>query len=100
MSWLAIAALAVGAYLFKAVGLVVIGGRELRGPAAETMRLLPAALLSALVVVGTLSLDQRLVIDARLAGMCFAAIAVWRKWPFTLVVVGAAVVTALVRLVR
>ena len=98
MTWTAIIVLAVFSYAFKVLGFTVAGGRELRGPAADAMRLLPAALLAALVVVGTVTTDQALTIDGRLAGTAFAAFAVWRKWSFTIVVVGAAAVTALVRL--
>lgn len=99
MKWSTVIVLAVASYAFKAVGLVVVGGRPLRGPAADAMRMLPAALLSALVVVGTMTVGQGIVIDARVAGMVFAAIGVWRRWSFTVVVVGAAVVTAGVRLI-
>lgn len=99
MSWLAIILLALFSYAFKALGFTVIGGREPHGPAADAMRLLPPALLAALVLVGTVTTDQRLVLDGRLAGMAFAAFGVWRKWSFTIVVVGAAATTALVRLV-
>lgn len=98
MKWSIIVVLAVASYAFKAFGLVVIGGRQLRGPAADAMRLLPAALLSALVVVGTATTGQGIVPDARIAGMLFAAVGVLRRWSFTVIVVGAAAVTALVRL--
>lgn len=99
MKWSIVIVLAIASYAFKALGLVVIGGRTPRGPAADAMRMLPAALLSALVVVGTMTVGQGIVPDARLAGMAFAAVGVWRRWSFTIVVVGAAAVTALVRAV-
>jgi hypothetical protein len=38
------------------------------------------------------------VLDARVVGAAFAAIAVWRRAPMVVVVVGAAAVTALARL--
>ena len=60
--------------------------------------LLASALLAALVVVETFGHGRSLVVDARLAGVAFAAFALWRRAPMTIVVVGAAVVTALVRL--
>jgi len=98
VTWAAIGVLAALSYMFKVVGLTVVGGRELRGPAAEAMRLLPAALLSALVVVGSVTTEQALALDGRLAGMAFAVVGVWRKWSFTVIVVGAAATTALARL--
>src|SRR5262249_30324068 len=52
--------------------------------------LLPAALLAALVVVGTFGGDRALVLDARAAGVAVAALAAWRKAPFPVVIVLAA----------
>jgi hypothetical protein len=49
------------------------------------------------VAVNTFAGDQRLVLDARAAGLAVAVIATWRRAPFVVVVVAAAVVTALVR---
>lgn len=97
MSWAAILALALVAYAFKAVGLVVLGGRELKGRAVDVVSLVPPALLAALVAVQTFSDGRALELDARVVGMAFAAVAVLRRWPFTVVVIGAAVVTALTR---
>lgn len=97
MSWVALSALAVLAYAFKALGLVVLGGTKLTGRATRLVQLLPAALLAALVAVQTFSDGARLVLDARSVGLGFAAVAVWRRWPFVVAVIGAAAVTAAVR---
>jgi hypothetical protein len=97
MSWPAILLLAAGAYGFKALGLLVLGPRAVRGQALQAVRLLPAALLSALVVVQTFGLDRALVLDARVAGVAAGAIAAWRRAPFIVVVTLAAGVTALIR---
>lgn len=99
MTWWAVLALAAGAYGLKALGLVVLGPRAVEGPALRLVALLPAALLPGLVAVNTFSGDQRLVVDARAAGLAFAVVATWRRAPFVVVVVGAAAVTALVRAV-
>jgi hypothetical protein len=99
MTWTAILILAGGAYLFKAVGLVVVGplthrrsqpqhsGQSghsghsegagtagLAQPGAEGLlvragQLLPPALLAALVVSQTVVTGTELTIDARLAGV-------------------------------
>ena len=98
MSWAAIAVLAACAYGFKFVGLVVVGPRRLPPPLARCLVLLPAALLAALVVVNTVSAGRSIVLDARLPGVAAAAVAVWRKAPFPVVIVVGAAVTALVRL--
>ena len=98
MSWWVILALAGGAYLFKVTGLVVLGGRPMPAPVARVVALLPAALLPALIVVGTFSTGHRLVLDARAAGVAVAALAALRRAPFPVVIVLGAAVTALIRL--
>ncbi len=97
MSWVVILTLAAVSYALKAVGVVLLGSARLRGRAVDVVGLLPPALLAALVAVQTFSDAQRVVLDARAAGLAFAGLAVWRRLPFAVVVVGAAVVTALVR---
>jgi branched-subunit amino acid transport protein len=97
MSWALILALAAGAYAFKAAGLVLLGGRALPERLVRGVALLPAALLAALIVVGTFADGQSLVLDARAAGVGVAAVAAWRGAPFPIVIVLAAAVTAFVR---
>jgi hypothetical protein len=113
MSWASILILAGGAYLFKAVGLLVLGPLLDRSEARPTAdgpqpaggwplqlgQLLPPALLAALVVNQTVVSGQELVLDARLAGVATGAVAVWRGAPFWLVLVISAATTALLRLV-
>lgn len=55
------------------------------------------ALLTALVVMNTFSAGQQLVLDARLAALMVAALALWRRLPFLLVVVLGAAAAAAVR---
>jgi branched-subunit amino acid transport protein len=97
MSWTLILALAAGAYAFKATGLVLLGGRALPERLVRCVALLPAALLAALIVVGTFADGQSLVLDARAAGVGVAAVAAARGVPFPIVIVLAAAVTALLR---
>lgn len=59
--------------------------------------LLPIVLLAALIGVQTFGKGQAVSLDARLAGVLVAAIAVWRRAPFLVVIALAVVVTALVR---
>ena len=58
--------------------------------------LIPIALLSALVVAQGVVVNTHIVIDHRLAGLAFALGALLAKAPFPVVVVGAAVTSALV----
>jgi branched chain amino acid efflux pump len=99
VSWLAVLTLAAGSYLFKVLGLVVVGGRPIPQRLQGALALLPAALLSALIVTNTLALGQQLVIDARLPGVLAACVAAWRKLPFPAVIAIGAAVTAVIRLV-
>jgi uncharacterized membrane protein len=98
MSWTALLVLAGGAYLFKVTGLVIIGGRPLPPRLQGALALIPAALLSALIVTNTLAIGRHLVIDARLPGVLAASVAAWRKLPFPAVIAIGAGVTALIRL--
>jgi len=97
VSWALVIALAVGAYGFKVMGLVVLGGRTLPTVLERCLALIPAAVITALVVKDTLTLGQDVVIDARAAGIVAAVVAAWRKAPLIVVIVLGAVVTALVR---
>lgn len=97
MSWTLIILLAVGAYAFKFMGLVVIGARTLPPVFERCLALIPAAVISALIVKDTLTSGQDVVIDARAAGIAVAVFAAWRRAPLIVVIVVGAAVTALVR---
>ena len=97
MSWTYVIGLALTAYAFKALGVVVIGGRTMPPVLERCLGLIPAALISALVMKDTFSNGQHLQIDARLAGMATAALLAWRKAPLIVVIVAGAAVTAVVR---
>ena len=98
MSWAAIGVLAAGAYLFKVTGLVVIGSRTAGTTIQRVNALLPAALLAGLVAVQTFAEGDALVLDARAAGVAVGGIAAVARAPFVVVIVLAAVTTALLRL--
>jgi branched-subunit amino acid transport protein len=97
MSWALIITLGLGAYAFKVLGLVVIGARSLPPVVERCLALIPAALLSALIVKDTFSVGHDLVLDARAAGVAVAVIATWRRAPIPVVIVLGAAVTAIVR---
>ena len=97
-TWLAILLTAAGCYGLKLLGLAA-PQRLLEHPlASRVSELLPVALLAALVAVQTLSTGTRLVLDARLAGVAVAALALVLRAPFLVVVAVAAATTAAVRL--
>ena len=99
MSWVTLLVLAAGAYGFKAMGSVVLAGRELPAAIERSLELLPAALLPALCVVGTFADGRSLTVDARVVGVAVAGLAAWKRVPFPVVIVLGSAVTALVRLV-
>ncbi len=75
----------------------MIGSRRLPPALERCLALVPAALISALVVMNTFSTGNDLVVDARAAGVGVAAVAAWRRAPLVVVIVLGAAVTALVR---
>ena len=97
-AWVVVAVVGVATMAIKAAGPVLLGGRPLPPRALAVVRLLAPALLAALVVTQTLTLGERLVIDARLLGVAVAAVALLFRAPLLLVVILAAASTALVRL--
>ena len=96
--WVVIAALAVATAALKLAGPLTLGGRPLPAIVLSIVELLASALLAALVVVETFGKGRSLVLDARVLGAAFAAVAVWRRAPMIVVVLGAAAVTAIARL--
>lgn len=97
MTWALVLTLFVGAYAFKVTGLVILGGRSVPAVIDRCLVLIPAAVVTALVVKDTFSQGQELVLDARAAGIAVATVAAWRRAPLIVVIVLGAAVTALVR---
>lgn len=97
MSWTALLTLAVAAYALKALGPVLVGRRELHPGLAEILGLVAIPLLAALIAVQTLDGGERVVVDARVPALGVAAVLVWRRAPFLVVVLTAAATAALLR---
>lgn len=95
--WLVVLVLGLGTYVIKAAGPLLIGGRRLPPAMERLAEHAPAALLAALVAVSVATRGEELVIDERLIGLGVAAIALWRRMPFVVVVVVAAAATAFAR---
>jgi branched chain amino acid efflux pump len=96
--WVVVAVLALATAGLKLAGPLAFGGRPMNPKALNVVELLASALLAALVVVETFGKGRSLVLDARVLGAAFAAVAVWRRAPMIVVVLGAAAVTAIARL--
>jgi branched-subunit amino acid transport protein len=95
--WLVVGVVGAATIAFKAVGPVALAGRALPARLAEVVELLAPAVLAALVVTQALGGDDGIAVDARLAGLAAAVVAVLLRAPILAVVVVAAVVTALLR---
>jgi branched-subunit amino acid transport protein len=98
MTWAAILVTAAGCYLLKLAGLSV-PPRVLERPLVERVAdLIPVALLAALVAVQVAGSGHHLVLDARALGLAVAVGLLLLRAPFLVVVFGAALAAALVRM--
>jgi branched-subunit amino acid transport protein len=95
--WITIVAVALASAAIRAVGPILLGGRELPSSANAVIVLLVPAVLTALVVTQTFGEDGRLVLDERAVGVAVAAVALALRAPVLLAVVLAALTTALAR---
>lgn len=91
--------LGIGTYALKAAGPLLLGGRRLPDRVERVAQQLPAALLASLVVVSTVAADRALMLDARLAGVVAAGVALRLRAPFIVVVAVAVAVTGGLRAV-
>ncbi len=97
--WIVVAVVGAATIAIKALGPVVLGGRQLPPRLAAVVVLLAPALLAALVVTQAVAGDRRYVFDARLIGLAAAAVAIRLRAPLLVTLVVAAATTALVRTV-
>ena len=96
--WVAVLVASLGCYALKLAGLSV-PERVLARPVVQRVAdLVPVVLLAALVAVQTLTTGERIVLDARLAGLAVGVAALLLRAPFLVVVAAAALTAALVRL--
>jgi branched chain amino acid efflux pump len=97
VTWAVLLALAVVSYGLKAAGPLLAGGRELGPGVRRALDLVAVPLLAALILTQTVGDGHRLVLDARLPALGVAAVLVWRRAPFLVVVLAAAGTAALLR---
>lgn len=99
-AWLTIILLALGTFVIKAAGPLILGDRELPERLQSVIALLVPALVAALVVTEVFADDDRtLHLDFRLVGLGVAALALLLRLPMIAVVLLAAGATALARLI-
>jgi branched-subunit amino acid transport protein len=96
--WVTVAAVGLATMAIKAAGTLLIGDRTLPPRAQAALEHLAPALLAALVVTQALGASGRgFAVDARLAGLAAAAVALLFRAPLLLVIAVAAATAALVR---
>lgn len=98
-AWLVVITVGGATMAMKAIGPVLLGGRELPKRVMAAVRLLAPAVLAALVVVQAMGGDRTIVLDERLVGLGAGAVALVLRAPLVVVVIVAAASTALIRLV-
>jgi uncharacterized membrane protein len=95
--WVSIAIVAVANFAIKASGPVLLGGRELPEQLLRIIALLAPAILTALVVVGTLSENQDLKVDEQTIGVAVAGAAMAARMPMLAAIVLGTATAAAVR---
>ncbi|WP_426753698.1 AzlD domain-containing protein [Myxococcus sp. Y35] len=98
MTLLPILVLAAGTYAFRLAGPLLSQRMQVSTRVQGLLSLSAIALLTALVATATLTAGGGFAGWARPAGVLVGALLAWRKLPFVVVVVGAAGVTALLRM--
>jgi branched-subunit amino acid transport protein len=98
MSWWVIIVLAVGTYGFRLAGPFLRERITLSDEVKRFLTLAAVALLAALIATAALLDGSHFVGIARPAGVLVGAVLAWRKAPFVVVVVAAALTAALLRL--
>ncbi|MGW3127113.1 AzlD domain-containing protein [Streptomyces sp. NPDC001123] len=92
-----ILALSLGTYAFRLVGPALHGRVEIPVRVQELASAGAVVLLAALLATGALTEDGGFAGFARPAGVLAAGVLAWFRAPFVVVVLGAAAVTALLR---
>jgi hypothetical protein len=98
-AWIVIGVVGVATVALKSVGPLLLGGKPLPQHLTGLVALLAPAVLAALVVTQAVGGDEEIVLDARLAGLGAAVVALLLRAPLIVVVVVAAAATAVARLV-
>ena len=94
MIWTAIIATSVIAFMLKYLGQAVPAALLENARIQKFALYLPTALLAALVAVQSLGSEKNIVFDARSIGVVVAAVALFLKAPFPVVVLLAALTSA------
>ena len=97
--WTAVLAACALCFGFKVAGYLAPHSWLERPRVTRLTGLVTVALLSALVAVQTVAVGHRVSLDARVPAVAVAAVLLWRRAPFIVVVVSGALVAAGLRAV-
>ena len=97
--WTTVIVVGVATIAIKGAGPVILGGRPLPRVLDRLTLTLAPAVLAALVATSTFASGEKLVLDERAAGVAVAGVAVALRAPMLVVIVVAAAVTGVLRLV-
>lgn len=97
LTWSVMIALALGVYVQRLAGAVLIDAERLSPAWRRVLDALPLAIISAVVALATFSEGGQLKLDARIAGVVVAALCANRRMPMLVTVIAAAVTTAAIR---
>ena len=96
-TWAAVLGACVACFLVKLAGYLAPHSWLERPRVVRLAGLVTVALLAGLDAVQTLATGHSLVLDARVPALGVAAVLLWRRAPFVVVVAAAAVTAALLR---
>ena len=96
--WIAVIAASLASLAQKWIGYQVPPALLERPAISSITAYLPVALLGALVATQTFTAGGHLAVDSRLAAVIVAGLLLWRRAPFLVVVIAAAVTAAGLRL--
>lgn len=97
--WIAVLGACAACYVVKLVGYLAPHDWLERPRVTRVASLVTVALLSALFAIQAVTAGAHLVLDARVPAVAVAAVLLWRRAPFVVVVGAAAVVAAALRAV-
>jgi branched-subunit amino acid transport protein len=97
-AWIVVLAVGAATVAFKAAGPVLIGRRALPPHVQSAVDLLAPVMLVALVVTQTFGGDEEITVDARVAGVGAALVAILLRAHIIVAMAIAAAVTGLLRL--
>jgi branched-subunit amino acid transport protein len=96
-SWVVVLAAGAACFALKLAGYLAPHAWLERPRVVRVAGLVTVALLAALVAVQALASGQTLTLDARVPALGVAAVLLWRRAPFVVVVAAAAVTAAALR---